>query len=173
MHTFLTGGTGVGKTTIINDYLALAHLSADGFSTGWADEPGERRLYLRPFGNNSERHLLGRWADGRVQPVDDVTEVFDTQGARLVEAAGRRDVIVMDEIGCLESAALRFQAAIMARVAGDVPIIGVLRSPARSARCGFVNMLRLNPSLTVREITAHNRDEVLGQLLAESGGRTT
>lgn len=173
-HTFLTGDSRVGKSTIVRRYLASSGLVADGFVTYWVQGTDGWSLYLSPFGDGlvDERYLLARWVVDRARPVDSMTDIFDVQGSCILEQSGRRDVIVMDEIGRLESRALHFQRSIMAHVAGDVPILGVLRSPRGShkvAQPGFIDVLRCSPSVSVREVTVDNRDQVLAHLLAAVG----
>jgi len=157
--TFLTGDRQVGKSVIIGRFLQQTGLSADGFVTSWQDDAdGERGLYLAPYGATGG-HLLARWDGAAARPVPDIAEVFDTAGTAILDGSGAGDVIVMDELGRLESAALAFQRAVLARLDGPVPVLGVVRD----AQTPFLDAVRVR----ARVIRVHetNRDAVVRQLI--------
>jgi len=174
MHVFLTGGTRVGKSTVVRRFLVRSGLSADGFMTYWeVDADGGRSLYLAPYrkmgdaplaGGDPNRRLLARRHGGGLERVDGLTDVFDSYGARILDGCGHRDVIVMDELGFLESQAGVFQAAVMRHVDGGVPIVGVMRS----AKTEFLDVLRCHPAIEVREVTAKSRDAVVEWLASRT-----
>lgn len=167
MSFFLTGGTRVGKSTVVRSFLQRAGLSADGFMTYWQASPdGSRSLYLSPYsldGVPTEKRLLARRWDAGLKRVDDLTSVFDTYGVDILQGCGTCDVIVMDELGFLESQATAFQAAVLQRIAGDTPVVGVMRS----AKTDFLNVLRSHPAIEVREVTPKNRDAVADWLASQ------
>lgn len=185
-HIFLTGDAGVGKSTILSNYLAKSGLSASGFSTYWspATQPSDpslsvqpnANLYLCAYGNQqgnpeAAQYLLARRRNGHVKPVDDMTAVFDQHGTAILDNLGVGDVIVMDEIGRLESSATKFQAAILRRLAGDIPVLGVLRSARglyRPSITEFISVIHSYPTVTVVEVTLQNRASVLVKLLSSA-----
>jgi len=169
MHIFLTGGIQVGKTTLIKKYLSQSGNAADGFMTYW--EPtgnGGRSLYLSPFSTDahsvSRLHIAYDCESGLV-PEEGMTDVFDVHGTEILNASGRRGVIVMDELGFLESKAAVFQQAVLRHISGSVPILGVIK-PIKTK---FLDVIRSHPGVVVREITPDNRDAALDWLLAGSG----
>ncbi|MCL1835425.1 MAG: nucleoside-triphosphatase [Oscillospiraceae bacterium] len=170
-NIFFTGEIQVGKSTIIRRYLSLTGLSADGFMTYW--EPGgdgTRNLYLSRFdcdARPAERYLLARDEGlGRVK-TDNINAAFDRHGADILRASGKRDVIIMDELGKLESDAQDFQRAVMQLLDSDTPVLGVIK-PIRTE---FLNKIRNDRLSIVREVTVQNRDAELQRLLSIPNSR--
>ena len=168
VHILLTGGIQVGKTTIIKKFLLQSGLSADGFMTYWeTDDDGDRRLYLSMYSTDTasgERHLLARSIGGSHSQSEKVSRVFDEYGAAILNSSGIRDIIIMDELGILESEAADFQHAVLRHMAGSVPVLGVIKP--RKTR--FLDTVRAQSNVTVREVTVYNRDSVLSWLLEEN-----
>ena len=166
MHIFLTGEKQVGKSTIIRRYLELTGISADGFVTFWeSDGSGAGGLYLSRYSPDSvppENHLIAVKGARRLAPVEGYTRVFDVFGREILDNSGKRGLVVMDELGFLESEAQDFQRAVMRHIDGGVPILGVIRPK----RTGFLDGVRAHPNVVIREVTPENRDEVLEWLCA-------
>ena len=55
------------------------------------------------------------------------TQVFETFGAQILLDSAGADLIIMDELGYLESSAEEFKKAVMETLAGHTPVLGVLR----------------------------------------------
>jgi len=167
MHVFLTGDIRVGKTTIINKFISYTGLSADGFATYWVTDGGSfRSLYLSPYSpydvelQYDKRHLIAR--DSKRQPLfsADMVRVFDVHGSEILKNSGKHDVIVMDELGFLETASAIFQRAVMRHISGDVPILGVIK-PKQTE---FLDTVRAHPNVEICEVTVENREDVLAWL---------
>lgn len=127
------------------------------------DAGGARCLFICAYGSQ-EKYLLARQESGCVTRTVPVTQAFDIHGSRILESAGKCDFIVMDELGTLESEALVFQDALMRRIDGDVPVLGVLKdSPSP-----LLDKIRAHPKVTVREVTIDNRAEVLQWLIKQN-----
>lgn len=165
MHILLTGEIQVGKTTIIQKFLSQSGLSADGFMTYWTqDDSGNRSLYLSPYSTGlhiAERHLIACSADCTSLRTEKAACIFDVYGSEILSASGKQDVIVMDELGRLESEATVFQAAVMRHILSDVPILGVIK-PAQTE---FLGKIRAHPAVETHEVTLANRDSALKWLL--------
>lgn len=169
MHYFLTGNTRVGKTTIIRSFLSQSGLSAGGFMTWWDNcGIGERRLYLSPYGReprNGEKYLIARSGGDRILPADNMERIFDIHGAEILSGSKNREIIVMDELGFLESRSRLFQRAVLERISGEIPIVGVIK-PRRTE---FLDLVRAHDNVVLREVTEENRADVLKWLLSEFG----
>ena len=167
MHIFLTGDIQVGKTTIIRKFIEQSGLSADGFITYWeGNADGSRSLYLSSYSadvHSVKRYLVARDAGSMRAQRDNITRIFDARGCDILSNAGKRDVIIMDELGFLESGSLAFREAVMERISGDVPVLGVIK-PAHSE---FLDGVRAHPSVIVREVSAETRDAEPAWLLAQ------
>ena len=73
------------------------------------------------------------------------------------------DVIVMDELGPSEAAALEFQKAVLAALDGDKPVYGVLQQ----ADSEFLGRVAAHPRVRVVTVTEENRDRLRQQLCGE------
>jgi len=165
MHIFLTGDIQVGKTTIIRKFLSKSRLPADGFMTYWEpDNDGGRSLYISPYSLNSqpvEKYLIARDDGNQRLSLENMAVTFDMRGSGILQDSGKRDIIIMDELGFLESNAEIFKRAVMRHIGGAVPILGVIRS----RRTAFLDLIRAHPGVKVCEVTAENREAVLNWLL--------
>ena len=165
MHIFLTGAIQVGKSTIIRKVLSQSGMVADGFMTYWeAGDDGEQKLFLSQFGLDSradERYLIEYDRGRKIESKKSIEKAFDSYGSSILENSGKCDIIVMDELGFLESGAALFQQAVLRHVSGDVPILGVIK-PAQTE---FLDGIRTHAKVKVMEVTVKNRDEVRKSVL--------
>ena len=168
MHIFLTGEKQVGKSTIIKKYLAKSGKSADGYITYWTPEVNDKQdlqdLRLAPFNTGLQRvksHIVAQRNDGRMIKPENIAGVFDLHGCDILSKSGKKDLIIMDELGFLEAEAIVFQGAVMRLIDSSKPILGVIK-PIRSE---FLDKIRAHPNVELVEVTVENRDEVLNQLL--------
>ena len=165
MHIFLTGEIQTGKTTIIKKFLAQTNLPADGFVTYW--EPGvdgSRSLYLSPYSEDLRtvnRYLVMRDVEGKPASREDAVNVFNEHGRRILSESGRRSIIIMDELGFLESKSLLFRQAVMERIQGNTPVLGVIKPVST----GFLDEIRAHKGVVIREVTVENREDSLQWLL--------
>jgi len=167
MHIFLTGGIQVGKTTVIRRFLKLSGLAADGFITFWeAHSGGIRKLYLSPFCSDmppAKKHIIAHHDGQRLFLPENISDVFNELGGEILDASGKRDIIIMDELGFMESDATVFHEAVMRHILGKTPILGVIK-PMRS---GFLDGIRSHPNVAVKEVTPETRDVALEHVLKQ------
>ncbi len=172
-HVFLTGERQIGKSTLLRRVLAgLPGLRLGGFRTVTAGESGASSgsVYLVPaaqdppqFGNDNRVALRlggGRGAVG-------YPEAFDRAGTAALAGAEEADLIVMDEIGFLETEAAQFLTRIGELLDGDTPILGVVR---RQGETPPQQMVRAHPGVRIIEVTKDNRDRLCPELLAYFSG---
>ena len=91
------------------------------------------------------------------------TDLFDRLGPAALADAADCDVIVMDELGPSEAAALEFQKAVLAALDGDKPVYGVLQQ----ADSEFLSRVAAHPRVRVVTVTEENRDRLQRQLCGE------
>lgn len=156
MHLFFTGGVGCGKSTLVDKILAGYRGNIGGFRTGFGPdrESPDRLLYLWCAGGPprfDNHHGVVRWTGGSPSPLPGQ---FDALGAASLE--GTFDLLVMDECGRLERDALRFQAAALTRLDGDVPVLGVVRQGFP----GWTAQIAAHPKVKLVEVTTENRDRL-------------
>ena len=152
-HLFLTGQKGVGKSTLIRGLLAEETGRLGGFFT----VRHEGGIYLLPAAKErtfTPESLLFRCGHG-----GDPARFDDLGCAALADTAGCR-LLVMDELGPHEEAALRFRAAVFRTLDGSIPILGVLQQ----AQSEFLDRIARHPQVTVLTVTEENRDTLAAEL---------
>ena len=152
-HLFLTGQKGAGKSTLIRGLLAEETGRLGGFFT----VRHEGGVYLLPAAKErtfTPESLLFRCGHG-----GDPARFDDLGCAALADTAGCR-LLVMDELGPHEEAALRFQAAVFRTLDGGTPILGVLQQ----AQSQFLDRIAHHPRVTVLTVTEENRNTLAAEL---------
>ncbi|MBC7187674.1 MAG: hypothetical protein H5U38_11635, partial [Calditrichaeota bacterium] len=138
----LTGEKGAGKTSLVRSVLAHVRCAVGGFATEAVSASGHRIGYEIVDLLTGERMLFAsRVPESRAPrggPFTVDRGVFDSFGAQVVERARQRaELVVMDEIGCMERDSLFFQEAIWTCLTSGVPTIAVVQT----GECLFVREL--------------------------------
>ena len=126
----LLGDIGCGKSTLIRNAVGEQVSLAGGFVTRRVTEDGK----VLGFDLSSPRIWADpdtparRFLDLEQNLRDD--RVFAQWGVALLENALRSPFAVADEFGGLELLIPQFRDALLALLASDVPVIGVLKTPA-------------------------------------------
>ena len=161
-HIIISGDRHVGKTTLVNKLIAHVKVPVHGFFTR-AEKPDADNLmaiYMYAADDNvrekSEDNCIGR-TQGRIKMPR--TEVFDDLGVRLL-SDHKDGIIVMDELGYLESLSEAFRTKVMECLDGDIPVIAAVKNRDIT----FLNDIRNHPNVLVREIDQKNRDELYEEL---------
>lgn len=157
-HLFLTGRKGVGKSTLLR--AALEGKRLGGFFTrritGIFERPAIHLLRAAEGQQPSPENMVCLCGERR-------TDLFDRLGPAALADAADCDVIVMDELGPSETAALEFQKAVLAALDGDKPVYGVLQQ----ADSEFLSRVAAHPRVRVVTVTEENRDRLRQQLCGE------
>ena len=126
-HLFLTGPSGVGKTTIIQEALGAQIAYAGGFLTERVTDDSGKLLGfdLLPAAGYERWQILDYSCE---KPAKD-NEVFRNQGVRLLGEAAYYPFAGLDEIGGFEMLIPQFRNALAELLNSDLPIIGVLKGP--------------------------------------------
>lgn len=134
---FLTGPSGIGKSTIIRQALGPALAYAGGFVTERVSD-GEGRLLgyeLLPAAAALSGTAYQSWRfldySGSVPAKDN--EVFRNQGVRLLQEAEYYPFVLLDEIGGFEMLIPQFRNALAELLNSEQPIIGVLKEAENAA----------------------------------------
>lgn len=156
-HLFLTGEPQCGKSTLIRRVLARhPDWKVGGFLTCSIVEDGYRRVHMvpaaQPDAPRTQHNLVGEgdWRQvGKRYP-----EVFDTLGVQLLEEGAGANLLLMDELGTIESEALAFQHAVFRALDRDTSVLGVLKHKSSP----FLDALRQRCDLRVLEVDLHSRN---------------
>ena len=166
MHIFLTGPVQVGKSTIIRKTLKALQITPGGFrSVSVADLPdGAMSVYIIPAA--AEAPAMG--AENRVgirncvRGMEKFPQAFEGAGVRTLSGAEDAKLILMDEVGRMESRAVRFSERILELLDGETPILGVVQKIANTP---LTNAIRSHPNVRVIEISVENREEKAREVL--------
>jgi nucleoside-triphosphatase len=159
-NLFLTGPCGVGKSTVIDNVLAAYPGEVYGFRTWFGPDRAEpeHHLYL----SDALKYMAlpaVRYENGAIAEV--LLGCFNGYGHALLDGAGERGLILMDELGRLESMAEAFQAAVFRALDGPASVLGVIRFDAH----GWLDEIRARPDVELLQVTEENRDDLPRQIL--------
>ena len=160
MHIFLQGPKRVGKSTVIRKALDIlmadAPLRLGGFFT-WNGGKGDPHVYMRPArdGGRDEKYRIASY-DPSVGRVSADTAAFETEGVRILGARPGAGLIMMDELGFLESDAPAFIQAVLDVLGEDIPVLGVLRL----GDVAWHKEIKRNPLVTLYDVDERNRDDL-------------
>ena len=165
MHIFLQGPRNIGKSTVIRKTLDILTsrkpISLGGFFT-WNEVSADTRVYMRPAGNGGEKEkfLIAGYDKDSGGLISDI-QIFEKEGVRLLNESKNAELIIMDELGFLESNAHEFKRAVLDIILGNVPILGVMRL----GDVPWHTEIKRCPSVTLYDVNVENRG-ILPQKLA-------
>ena len=167
-HILITGNVGIGKSTLIQKLLSSFSGPVYGFITLKMAEAGADTwpFYMFPAALpaekriGSEENLLGiRGAVKEHHP-----EIFDSLGVRLIREAHPDGVILMDELGFMESEAKDFQCAVLDALRGAIPVIASVKN---KPGVGFLDAVFTSENAVTYTVTRENRDILPEQIISE------
>jgi nucleoside-triphosphatase len=155
--TFLTGKIGVGKSTVVDKLLVTIDLSFGGFRTlPVIKEQRLKGFKIRDIETGKEESIAFFGNDFLIHPVIDG---FESLGVKsLKDALENKELIVMDELGFLESEAESFKAKVLEVLKSDRSVLGVMkidRNPFLDEVAKYVEIV---------EVTEKNRDNLSQEL---------
>lgn len=133
MHILITGERQAGKSFLIRRLLQEEKRPLYGFVTKMEPEGAEglRYVYMHPAAQKQEDWVYTR--DNLVGVCDKkgaraiYPETFDTLGVSLLQQAQPRGLIIMDELGYMESTAPLFTQQVLTLLAGDIPVLAAVK----------------------------------------------
>ncbi len=185
-HIVLQGERGAGKSYLIRKLVQETGLVPGGYLTRavFNAREGYREVLMYPAScllESGDQDEAARWygrvcgialrGGGRVFP-----EVFAGYGKELLESAGDKKIIVMDEIGFMETDIKPFTEAVLSVFAGDIPVIAAIK--ARDITTPFLDAVRRHEKTELIELAEGSRDEAyrlakgrLAERIRAGGGR--
>ena len=167
MHIFLTGPVQVGKSTIIRKTLGALQITPGGFrSVSVADLPdGQMSVYIIPASNAAP--AMGDFnrvgiRKGAGRGIEKIPEAFERAGVQTLQGAEHAQLILIDEVGRMESQAQHFSERILELLDGSVPILGVVQKIADTP---LTNAIRRHPNVRIGEVSLDNREEKAQEVL--------
>ena len=155
-HIFLTGEKRVGKSTLLKKVLARYTGKPGGFLTVRTNEYLKDSYSVHIF-SYGEENLPA--ADNMLfvcgKPDEDVKARFEKMGCSILSKCKDAPLIVMDELGPHEADAVLFRKAVLELLDGNIPVLGILQSPADSFWPDIYNHNDVN----VITVTEDNRND--------------
>lgn len=168
MKILICGDVNVGKSTLIQKLVDDSGEKPRGYiSVRLApEEDGSSYVYLydiaQPPEDTKSAAVIKKLAPSY---VEDYPEVLETLGVSILEAIPEGSLVVLDEIGTLESKAPRFMQAIERILGGDFRVLAAVKAQ----NTDFLRSVRRHPNCELYMITPENRDELYKQLKTEYG----
>jgi nucleoside-triphosphatase len=167
----LTGDPGCGKTTVVRRVVERLtdHVSMTGFLTEEIRELGTRKGFR---GRTLDGHdfLLAHVdseSDLRVGPYGVEVEGLERVGVPSLTPTAETDLIVLDEIGKMESFSEAFRERVVELLEGDTPVLATVAVHG----VGFVKRVRHHRGAMLVRMTRKSRDGMVGDLLRRLAGQ--
>ena len=163
-HTLIVGSSGTDRAGFLTALLAQAGTTLPVYGYHTVKEPPEAdgrapiRFYPVPGERIRTNENLVGWCKDRHAEV--YPESFD-RWARLLEDAPGHSVLLLDELGPMESASQRFCAAALRLMDGDTPVLAAVRDNDTP----FLNAVRTHPKAKCFFLRPDNRDQVFQEAL--------
>jgi len=160
----LSGGPGVGKTTIIKQATAKLQQRAGGFYTEELRSGGTRQGFrlITLKGDTAILAHIDFNSHYRVSKYGVDVEGLERVGvAALREATQECDVVVIDEIGKMELFSHAFREAVMEALDSERRVLGTIMLAPHP----WADAVKRHPDVALIELTRANRAQVLEQVL--------
>lgn len=162
-HVLIVGSNGVGKSTLINALLLSAKAPVYGLITKKeaALPDGTCPVYIHRYGEPKRftiENRIGLCGAGRSEAFP---EAFDRFAEQMTFPYN--GVIVMDELGFMESRAPRFCSAVM-QTLDDAPFV---LAAVRDKQTPFLDAVRAHPRAKIFRIDESSRDALRERLTRE------
>ena len=159
----LTGRPGCGKTTLIKRVVNELSLPAGGFYTEEIRERGERVGFKIVTLDGQEAvlaHVDFKTPERLGKYGLDLSALETIAVAAVRAAACARQLVVIDEIGPMETRSAIFREAVNEALESGAPVLATIT--ARSFP--FINAIKRRTDLTIIEVRPNNRDQLVTEL---------
>lgn len=162
----ILGARDAGKTTLIRRLLTDTKRPVRGFYSEkcLTHPPGTHSIYLHPAQlplkarSYTPANQVGRWNG---QSMLTFPEIFDTLGVACLSDVPPGSLLVMDELGFLESKALRFTQTVLSALDGPAQVIAAVKD---RPDVPFLQAVLAHSKALVFRLTPDNRQELYHQI---------
>ena len=164
MKYLFCGDIDSGKSTLITKLEKLIDKKPAGYITVRMpdDEDGISRVYLynraEPPADIREAAVIMKFNADR--SAEKHPELLDTLAVSYLESIPEGSLVILDEIGTLESASPLFRQEIMRILSGNYDVL----ASVKAQNTDFLRAVRKHPDCELFIITERNRDELYEQL---------
>ncbi len=162
-HILLCGRRRGGRSAMIHRLLETVHMPVFGYETitMGTRRDGYHEIYLYPYGTEQpERQEENHAADCNTRDRVVRTQVFDTLGIACLNA-GQDGILVMDEIGFMESGAEAFCRTILEKLDMELPILAAVREGMET---DFLHRVKTHPSVRVIHMEPERFENIFEEL---------
>lgn len=165
INILITGKPGVGKTTVIKNFIEKFRKSVGGFYTEEIRETGKRvgfriknidgREGLLSHIDVKSNYNVGKYGVN----INDIDEI----GVKAIsEALGNNklDFVIIDEIAKMELFSRNFRNIVLSALDSDKIVVGVIQDK----NIDFLNRIRKRNDVKIIQITEENRDKIVGDI---------
>lgn len=166
MKILLCGDINSGKSTMIEKLVADTGETPRGYITVRRPALGDGKSYVylydisSPPENIADAQVIMTISDAGIERHP---EYMDSLAAAWLGEIPEGSLVVMDEIGTLESAAPLFQRAVMRILSGDYRVFAAVKAQ----NTDFLRAVRRHPDCELYIVTPENRDDLYAQIKAE------
>lgn len=162
-NILLTGEIQVGKTTLLNKVINSLNTSIGGFQTNRIIENNKKEFFINPLKDKSKEYKIATIvSEENSHKVEAYTNTFNFIGKNIIEKDIETcSVIVLDELGFLESKAEDFKSAVFKALNSDCLVLGVIKP----RDIPFLNEIRNRNDVNIIEVNKENRDYLLEDIL--------
>jgi len=160
MNILLTGPVQVGKTTLLNTVLETIDIKVQGFYTQpYFEDDLVIGYKMFDYTKTIAPFIIGiKDTPKSCQPI---TENFENEGVLILSKALETNaVIVLDELGILESKALKFREKIIECLNAENLVIGVIKQKHST----FLNQIRERKDVIIFDVSLINRDHIIDDI---------
>ena len=166
----LTGGPGVGKTTIIKQALDKSQATAGGFFTEEIRAGGVRQGFriITLDGQSAILAHVDIKSPNRVSKYGVDVQGLDRVGVAAVNKAIREcDLVVIDEIGKMELFSPAFKQAVLEAIDSNKRVLGTIMLPSHP----WADEIKRHPNVASITVTRMNHRQVLEHVLQWLAGK--
>ena len=162
-NLFLTGEIGMGKSTLLKKLIEKINTSIGGYVTERVIDNNALKYNLISLYDGNEEYTISKMPLNKNSNVPEIfLSSFNDGVFNILEKSFyERNVIIMDELGFMESKAYRFQNIVFRLLDSSKTVIGVLKK----RDCAFLNNIRNRKDVIIIEVTEENRNILLEKLL--------
>ncbi|PRR77165.1 Nucleoside-triphosphatase THEP1 [Clostridium liquoris] len=161
-NIFLTGEKGIGKTTIINKILSRINCEADGYTVKPIIEGTLKHFYITSIKDDAKKALMATGDTTKRKIINIYGDSLNKFGTELVNnSVNTKDIIILDEIGFIESKCSNFKNSIINALNSNKIVIGVLKE----FNGDFINSIKKREDVILFTVSEKNRDELPGVIL--------
>lgn len=160
-----------GKTTLVKKLLKVSNRKTSGFFTirvpELCDQDGLCPIYICPINEElkvEEKYYLGKCGKGKHISND---ELFNTLGVELITTNDPSELIIIDEIGFLETNAEKYKNKVFDILASNNPVLLMIKS---KPGVEFLDKIRSLSNINYIKMNENNRNDIFEKLKNELFG---